>query len=258
MTYIDTFRGHLFSNKVFLLTGCTSGIGREAAVALSRFGARLVLVGRSSEKLFNLVHELTDPQIHMTVESDLSDLESILATFKDPKLDIPSLDGLFHCAGQGLIKPLSLTSLNDIKRVVHASFLSAPILISCLLKRKILVSGSSIVLMSSVSAYRGTSFMSLYSSAKGGIESFSKSLSLELAPKSIRVNTIVSGAIVTPMHQSLVAQLPPSSVTDYETKHPLGFGAPEDIVSILFFLLSPASRWITGSSVAVDGGYSVH
>ena len=256
MTYSNTFIPNLFHNKTFLITGSTSGIGRQSALALSALGARLVLVGRSLPKLEELITNLTNPELHSLITTDLSDLSNVQSTFQDASSSIPPLDGIFHSAGQGLVKPSFLTTINDINQVVNPAYLSATVFLPILLRKRLVQPHSSIVLMSSVAAYRGTTCMSLYSSAKGAIEAFSKSLSVELAPKYIRVNTIVAGAVVTPLHESLTSMLPESSVDSYESKHLLGFGSPSDIVNSVIFLLSPASTWITGSSFAVDGGFN--
>jgi NAD(P)-dependent dehydrogenase (short-subunit alcohol dehydrogenase family) len=84
-----------------------------------------------------------------------------------------------------------------------------------------------------------------------------RSLAIELAPRQVRVNAITSGAIQTPMHDRLKVSLSKEAVEDYQRRHPLGFGMPSDISQLAVFLLSDAGRWITGSSIVIDGGYSV-
>ncbi len=109
--------------------------------------------------------------------------------------------------------------------------------------------------MSSVAGGRGQAGISAYSASKGAIDAAVRSLACEFAPRQIRVNSLVTGAVRTEMHEKTVAAMTPEAVADYEHKHLLGFGAPEDIAMVAAFLLSDASRWITGANWVVDGGY---
>jgi len=99
--------------------------------------------------------------------------------------------------------------------------------------------------------------MTAYSAAKAGIDGLVRSLACELAPRKIRVNSIVAGAIKTAMHDRLTHGGNDESTMKYEQMHLLGFGEVGDIAQCATYLLGPGSRWITGSTLAVDGGYMV-
>ena len=114
----------------------------------------------------------------------------------------------------------------------------------------------SIVFMSSVASLIGQSGMSIYSASKGAIDAAMRSLACELAENKIRVNSIVAAAVETEMHQRLTKNMSTETLNTYKEKHLLGFGQAEDIANAATFLLSNASKWITGTTMVVDGGYS--
>lgn len=99
--------------------------------------------------------------------------------------------------------------------------------------------------------------MTAYSAAKGGIDALVRSLACELAPRHIRVNSIAAGAVRTSMHERLTGTLGADSESDYAKRHLLGFGETQDIANVALYLLSDLSRWVTGATWAVDGGYSI-
>ena len=117
--------------------------------------------------------------------------------------------------------------------------------------------GGSAVFMSSVAGSTGQVGMTAYSAAKAGIDGLVRSLSCELAARAIRVNAIAAGAVETAMHARLTKGSGEGATAEYARSHLLGFGAAEDVANAAVFLLSGASRWVTGSVMAVDGGYMV-
>jgi NAD(P)-dependent dehydrogenase (short-subunit alcohol dehydrogenase family) len=117
--------------------------------------------------------------------------------------------------------------------------------------------GGACVIMSSAAGLRGQSGMAAYSASKAAVDGLVRSLAVELAPRQIRVNSIAAGAVKTAMHERLMTTLPQVAMEAYEAKHLLGFGNAEDVAAAAVFLLSPASCWITGTTMVVDGGYTV-
>jgi NAD(P)-dependent dehydrogenase (short-subunit alcohol dehydrogenase family) len=164
-------------------------------------------------------------------------------------------DGVFHSAGVSLLKPIKLISDRDVSNVLGPSFYAALALGKVFTKKSNLKDGSSIICMSSVSAHSGQQGMTLYSASKAAIEGMVRSLASELANRNIRVNSIAAGGVITEMHQKMVGNSHDDVVKSYQDMHLLGFGKPEDIAGLVVYLMSDISRWMTGSTVVLDGGY---
>ncbi len=256
MKEANIFRNDLFLEKKILVTGATSGIGYESVKNLSRMGADLIITGKSSEKLYKIKSSLDDRSQVLIIPKDLSDKNAGSYLIKSLPSEWLPLNGMFHAAGNILLKPLSLSSREDFDNMAQISLHTILDISKFISKKKYFANGSSIVLMSSIASILGTTGLGYYSAIKSSINSICNSMAIELASKEIRVNAILSGAVETNMHREITERLSKDYVERYEKKHLLGFGKAEDISNIVSFLLSPASRWITGTSIVVDGGFS--
>ena len=242
--------------QTLLITGASSGLGRDAAMALAGCGARLVLAGRDADRLAAAQAALPGAG-HGIEVADLSDADAAADWVKGVATRLGGLNGIFHAAGIELVRPVRLSKQAQIDEVFASSLMAALGIARAAAQKNVMADGASLVFMSSVAGQRGTAGMAVYSAAKAAIDGMVRSLACELAPRAIRVNALAAGAVVTAMHSRLTATLGPDAVADYEKKHLLGFGKPDDVSQAAMFLLSPASRWITGTTLVVDGGYMV-
>ena len=250
------FRNDLFSEKKILITGATSGIGYECVKNLSRMGADLILTGRSLEKLHKIKNSVGNNAKVFIIPKDLSEKNAGSCLIKSLPDEWLPLNGMFHAAGDILLKPLSLSNREDYDYLAQISLHTILDMTKFISKKKYFANGSSIVLMSSVASILGTTGLGYYSAIKSSINSICNSMAIELANKGIRVNTILAGAVETDMHKKITERISNEFVEKYASKHLLGFGKAEDISHAVSFLLSPASKWITGTSLIVDGGFS--
>ncbi len=248
MKFID------FSENFFVITGASSGIGEATAFLLDTLGAKLILIGRDLKTLSALNEKLQGKQ-HILLEKNIISWVDIKKDFKDLSQKHGTLDGLVHCAGLHMVKPFKFITDKNIDEVFDANVKTAFYLIQAFRQKGCCSKNTSVILLSSVVSQVGQIGVSLYAASKGSIESLAKSLALELAPENIRVNCITPGVVNTKMTTSLFEKLDNEQIEKIKFMHPLGLGEPEDIANGIAFLLSPKSRWMTGASLVMDGGY---
>jgi NAD(P)-dependent dehydrogenase (short-subunit alcohol dehydrogenase family) len=249
------FRDDLLAGRRYLVTGASSGIGRAVAQMIAAVGGAVVLGGRDQARLEQTLASLR-PGAHAASAFDLAQADAVADWVKTVAADGP-LTGIMHCAGQESIKPANLVKQADLDALFGSSVNAAFGLARGFIARGVRSEHpGSLVYMSSSSATRGTPGMTAYSAAKAAIEGMTRSLAAELAPRGVRVNCISAAGVATEMHARLETRLPAEALAEYERRHLLGFGEPDDIAHAAVYLLSDAARWITGSTMVVDGGFS--
>ena len=205
MPQSNIFRNDLFLEKKILVTGATSGIGYESVKNLSRMGADLILNGRSAKKLYKIESLLDDRSRVLVIPKDLSKRNSGSSLIESLPMEWLPLDGMFHAAGDILLKPLSLSTREDFDNLAEISLHSILNISKFISKKKYFSKGSSIVLMSSIASILGTTGLGYYSAIKSSINSICQSMAIELAPKEIRVNTILAGAVETSLSKDVTS-----------------------------------------------------
>lgn len=247
-----SFASDALARQRVLLTGASSGIGREAAMLFASHGARLALVARDQRRLEETAAMLPGDG-HSIHSTDLADADATAEAVQDIARQ-GVLHGVFHSAGTTLVLPVKLVKNKHLDEVFGANVRGAFGIARAAARRGVLADGGSLVFMSSVASVVGRPALSGYCAAKAAVDGMVRSLAVEFAPRRIRVNAITAGAVETAMHRDFVQSINPDAVKAYEDLHLLGFGKPADIANAALFLLSDLSRWITGSSMAVDGG----
>lgn len=244
------------TGKTILVTGASSGIGQTTAIYLSRLGGRIVAVGRNQDRLQYTVSQM-EGSGHAAVPFDLNDVEQIPGWMKTIVATAGPLYGLVHSAGIILYRPLKVLSYKNLVDMQRINVDAAIMLTKGLRQNGVCEkSGASVVFVSSVTAFKGEPSLAGYSSTKGALVSLARTLAVELASQKIRVNCICPAQVQTQITENMRETLPADNVGEIEKKHPLGFGAPEDVAYAAAWLLSPSARWITGTSVVLDGGYT--
>lgn len=235
--------------KTVLVTGASSGIGRETAIVCSKMGASVIISARNVERL-TVTLSLLEGEGHRIIVADLGSQEQIdkLAA------ETSDLDGIVHCAGVGDRTLLKMAREKDIERVMKANFEGPVLLQRALLKKKKVKPSSSIVFIASRAPFAPTPGNGLYAASKGAIIAYAKVLGLELANQLIRVNCICPAMVWTELVQR-DAELTGADYHEAEKSYPLKrYGRPEDIAYLVVYLLSDVSSWMTGSCIDITGG----
>lgn len=242
--------------KNILITGASSGIGRQCAISCSQMGANVILVARNEERLKETLGVMEGVN-HLIKVLDLTIYNEVEIAIKDIVAKMGRIDGVLHAAGISTTLPMKLVNIEKLEEFFHANVFAAYNLTKEICKvGNFSKSGGSIVFFSSIMGVVGENGKSLYGMTKGALLSATRSLSCELAKKNIRVNSVSPGVVITPINKDLPHIADPEKRSMLEKKHLLGLGEPEDVANTCIFLLSDASRWITGQNIIVDGGYT--
>ncbi len=234
-------------NDYIFITGATSGIGKAISVTLSA-NNNLVLCGRSNSKLLSVLNDCENTSNHRIFISDFLDIDGVRTGMEhwlnETKIQIKAF---IHCAGVTYPSSLKNQSFEQINAMFNTNFIAASELLSVLTQKKFAAQLQNIIFISSAASKIGEKGNAIYSTTKGAIDGFTRTLARELAPK-IRVNAVLPGIVETEMSLAYI------KTPEIVNKYPLGTGKVDDIVNIVTFLLSNNSKWITGQNIVVDGG----
>jgi len=256
------------TGRVALITGGGDGIGRAAALAFSREGAKIA-IAEIDAALGREAMELVGAQggEALFVETDVTQEDSVRAAVEAATARFGKLDTLFNCAGGSVPadKPVTELDLTVFERTIGVDLKGTMLACKHALPKIIAAGGGAVINMSSGAALRGASPAQVYTAAKGAIVSLTRSMAGTFAKHNVRVNCICAGRIDTPRVRRTYG-LPgqPGGVADPQDAssqirtYPFWVGKPEDIASIALFLASDESRMITGAAIPADGGRSAY
>jgi len=243
-------------NKNIFITGASSGIGRQCAITFSNFGANIVLVARNKERLEQTFNKLNKGN-HIFIVQDITEYDKLEEIINFSVGKIGKISGFVHSAGIDKLMPFKLIEPDIYKEMFDVNIISGFELARIISKKKYTnKEGASFVFISSIMGILGQIGKIAYCSSKGALISGAKAMALELVKKNIKVNCILPGVVETEMSKQVLSNLSEGSREEILNMHPLGLGKPDDIAYACAFLLSDASRWITGTNLIVDGGYS--
>lgn len=233
---------------IYLILGATGAVGSTLARRLSARGARVVVAGRRPDPLAALADEIAG----VPIELDARDFDQVADAFTEAKRLPGTLRGAINCVGSILLKPAHLTSAADFEATVATNLGSAFATVRSA-ARALRPTGGSVVLVSSAAASIGLANHEAIAAAKAGIEGLVRSAATTYASDGIRVNAVAPGLVDAGMSQRIVSN--PQALAASLAFHPLGrVGQPDEIASLIDWLLGDEATWVTGQIWGVDGG----
>jgi gluconate 5-dehydrogenase len=245
-------------DRVAVVTGGSSGIGRAIAGALARAGARVVVVARDGKKLAGTVEELAADGCRAAwVSADLGDRAGVRTAAEEAAAVFGEPDILVNCAGVNLRPPMGELDA-EVWDTTMAVNLEAPFLLGQRFGPGMAERGfGRIIHVTSQQAHRAFVQSGAYGVSKGALESLARSQAEAWSPHGVTCNTLVPGFVMTPLNARLSSD--PEKVEALAARTLTGRnGLPEDFAGAAVFLAGPASAYVTGQSLFVDGGFSVH
>lgn len=250
------------NGKTALITGGGEGIGRATALLFCKEGAKVGITGRNKEKLNGVVREAKGNGEIIPFPGDVSKEKDVIRTVDEFIKRFKKIDILFNNAGilvTGTATTTSVESWDEIIDInVKGTFLMSKYVIPHMLKN----GGGSIINNSSVLGFIGCQNTVAYNTSKGAIMQFTRSLAVDHAKQGIRVNTICPGFIKTKMNEYFIGN-PPNAQEQLDQIAaqivPMGYrGEPSDIAYALVYLASDEAKYVTGSNLVVDGGWTAY
>ena len=241
-----------FQDKLVVIDGAASGIGLETAIILSRQGTRVVLIDMDEKKL-EKAQEKLEGNGHLILPLNLSELESIEPSVQHIVSECGKIDGFVHCVGIRSRRPIKMLKPDTVQQVISVNFISFVELVQCITLRNHFNPGLSIVGISSISAKSGGAAITAYAASKAAMDGAVRCLAKELAPKQIRINTVMPGQINTPAYSAIMDGT--NGEDPVLQRQYLGLGEACDVANTICFLLSNESRLITGAALPLDGGF---
>jgi len=244
------------AGKTILITGASSGIGQGIAISCASQGAKLLLLGRDKERLEETLKGCFNGQEHTCLSLDFQESSKLANELKSFLIPHTPIHGFVHAAGISPTIPLRGLKMEQLISAFQLNVFSALQITQLLTKGGVKAAeGMSIVLISSVMSEVGEKGKSLYAMTKAALVAMVKSLALEFAAKNVRFNAISPSVVNTPLSMKSEYRKDEDAMMRLQDQHPLGLGEVDDIANATIYLLSPASKWVTGTNLIVDGGY---
>jgi NAD(P)-dependent dehydrogenase (short-subunit alcohol dehydrogenase family) len=247
-------------NRVALITGAGSGIGRAAALLFAAEGAKVAVVdlnGAAAEESVALITAAGNTALAIT--ADVTDSGAVARAVAETEAAFGTITALYNNAGIGSTGPVHTAEEDDWHRCIAVNLTTTYLMSKAVVPGMLAAGGGSIVNQASVAALVGIPNFAAYCAAKAGVVGLTRSMSVDLAPQGVRVNALAPGTVYTPLMEPMLTARGGGDLAKglamTITKYPIGrLGTPEDIAAAALFLLSDDAAFVTGAVLAADGG----
>ncbi|WP_332879132.1 SDR family NAD(P)-dependent oxidoreductase [Massilia sp. S19_KUP03_FR1] len=236
--------------RTILVTGASSGIGAATARLCANMGARILACGRDSERLARVVDDLAGAG-HVSVIGDLTDPAARQALVDAA----PSLDGCVFSAGAAQLAPIRMVSQRHLDQLFAVNYDAPVLLTQALLAKRKIAPNASLVYVTAVAEHVAPHATGIYSGAKAALTATVRTIAVEHAKQGVRANCVSPGYVATPMLEGLQNVM---NTGDKAALAPLGMIEPDDVAGAIAWLLVPASRWVSRTSLVIDAGLTLH
>lgn len=244
------FSAFSLDGRQILVTGASSGIGEAAARLCANLGARVVACGRNQERLDKVVGELAGSG-HLAVVGDLTDPAARQAVVDA----VPALDGCVFSAGAAALAPMRMVSQKHLDAMFAVNYDAPVLLTQALLAKRKIAQGASLVYVTAIAEHIGPNATGAYAGAKAALTATVRTIAAEGAKQGIRANCVSPGFVATPMLDGLQGTM---NTQEKTALAPLGTIEPDEVAASIAWLLAPASRWVSRTSLVIDAGLILH
>jgi len=234
--------------KRVLVTGASSGIGRQIAISFAEAGATCVITGRDESRLAETRAAMSGEHSPVVADLTIAEQRNALVDAAGP------LNGVVHCAGWASLAPMRLASEKHLRELMTINYEAPTLLTQRLLVKKTIQNDGSILFIASIAAHVGFIANGAYSASKSAVVAMVRCLALEVAKQRIRVNCLSPSFVESPMLDAMGLR---ESIEAKAATHPLGIGSAHDVAAAALFFTADSGRWITGQSLIMDGGHSI-
>ena len=239
------------SDDKFIVTGASSGLGQGVAWLLNKYGATVIGVARNHDRLVDTKNKCEHPENFFVEELDVTaDIDGLPSWVKSMREKYGKFRGMAICHGISRVNPMQMINYNTVQQMFNCNYFAPMMLAKGFVDRRNNSGrGASLVAISSIAALTSHRGMIEYAGSKSALIASMKSLSREVAPFGIRINTVCPSDIKTPMVLNADAH-----VAQREVNYPFGFGEVSDVANMIVYLLSDDTKWITSQNYVIDCG----
>ena len=246
------------TGKHIVVTGASSGLGRQICITLSKLGAKVSLIARNEEKLNETV-SLMEGTEHLVFPFDITQIDGLENVIKKIVNENGKINGFVHAAGVGTSKPLSMTKSDFLQDMMTLHVYSFVEMMRAISKKRMSEECCSVVAVSSATTLTADKGKVAYVATKGALDRLVRPMAVELGEsRKFRVNTVNPGWIKTDMFYNFIQEQGQERMDEILKSCFLGASEPADVANTIAFLLSDASRMITGQNIVIDGGWTIH